>query len=204
MSTGTPPHNSTNASIPPEALKAALELWAQAGETHYIPLRGSSMLPLLQDGDHVLVSHNRDEIQFGDIVVFQRVDGLVAHRVLRVDTSGDRRTLRTKGDNALGLDPKMNEEELVGKVLLVRRGDRKMNVDTPVWRASGKLIAAIMLAQSWLYHKAGSDDNRRLAIELAGISTMLSRGILWLGAILIFTCQALFGHWQLDSDITPS
>ncbi len=44
------------------------------------------MLPLLRDGDQVLVSHIRDQVQLGDIVVFQRGDTLIAHRVLRIWT----------------------------------------------------------------------------------------------------------------------
>jgi signal peptidase I len=183
-------------SIPPETLRAALELWSQAGEAHYISLRGTSMLPLLQDGDQVLVTHKPGSIRTGDIVVFQRLDGLVAHRVLRVFVSGDKRILRTKGDHVLGLDTPIADGEVVGSVLEVQRGDRSMRLNTRAWRVAGKLVTGLMLAEAWLYHKAGSANaNKSLRIPI-----LFSRGLLWLGGIIIATCLAVFGHWQRQDE----
>ncbi len=112
--------------ISPESLKAALELWSQAGERHYIPLNGNSMRPLLWDGDQVLVSHNLNAVQPGDIVVFQRSHELVAHRVLVSAGRSEERVLRTKGDSFLFDDPVIPEDQIFGRVLAVRRADRQM------------------------------------------------------------------------------
>jgi hypothetical protein len=180
--------------IPPETLKAALELWGQSGETHYLPLRGSSMLPLLRDGDQVLVSHHLENLQRGDIVVFQRSGGLLAHRVLCVLVGDSRKALITKGDHALKLDPRITQEELIGRVLAIRRGERQMNIDTPAWRACGRLISSLMRTQVWLYQYASkAEDNIKTRI-----STLLSRGTLWLGVFLINICQVVFGRWKMD------
>lgn len=182
--------------ISPDMLKAALELWAQAGETHYIPLHGTSMLPLLRDGDQVLVSHIRDQVQVGDIVVFQRDDGLIAHRVLRVSPCDSGGYLRTKGDHVQGLDPEMSEGEVVGRVLAIRRDARLMRVDSSGWRAFSKLIATVMLLQAWFYHKAGKAGGKMTA----RLAMIFSRGLLKLGLALVGGCQAFLGRWQKEGN----
>jgi hypothetical protein len=70
-------------------------------------------------------------------VVFQRPDGLIAYRVPLVRSGGGERSLRTKGDNVLGLDPALTEDGLVGQVLEVRRGGCTLNLDTRPWRGAG-------------------------------------------------------------------
>ena len=146
------------APVPPETLKAVLDLWEQAGEAHWIPVHGTSMLPMLHQGDQVLVAHGKWRVRGGDIVVFQRPDGLVAHRVLVAQSQGGVSALRTKGDNVLGLDPPLSEEGLVGRVLQVRRDEKALNLDTRLWRWVGRWVALVMLAQAWLYHHRGSES----------------------------------------------
>lgn len=180
--------------IPPETLKAALEMWRQSGESHYLPLRGTSMLPLLRDGDQVLVSHHLGNLQRGDIVVFHRAGELLAHRVLRVLVDDGRKALITKGDHVFEPDPTIAQEELIGRVLAIRRGDRKMNIDTPAWRASGRLISGLMMAQVELCGYASRADDK----SPATIITLFRRGTLWLGAFLIRASQVVFGRWQMD------
>ena len=183
--------NSSNRHIPPEILNAALELWGQAGETHWIPVRGTSMLPLLREGDQLLVAHGSRETRQGDIVVFQRADGLIAHRVLRLQAQGDRLILRTKGDNALGLDPELTESELVGRVLQVRRGELTLNLDTSLWRGLGSWVAMVMLAQAGLYHFGSGVTGRPVKVI-----SQLSLGILRVNGLCLKIFQAVFGKWQ--------
>ncbi len=49
-----------------------------------------------------------------------------------------------------------------------------------------------MRLQAWLYGKANLDRSR----EPAGIYLYLSRGVLWLGGMLIKLSQFFFGRWQ--------
>jgi signal peptidase I len=178
--------------IPAQTLKAALELWGQAGEAHWIPVRGTSMLPLLRQGDQVLVAHGSRELRRGDIVVFQRPDGLIAHRVLRVQSHEGERTLRTKGDNVLGLDTPLSAGELVGKVLQVGRGKQALNLDTRLWRGVGAWVVLVMLAQAGIYHRLGSGS----ADGVAKLIYYLSLGILRVNGLCLRATLALFGKWR--------
>jgi signal peptidase I len=182
--------------ISKEALKAALEMWSQAGETHYLPLHGGSMLPLLHDGDQMLVSHDLSSVRAGDIVVFQREQNLVAHRVMVTVNSSRGRELRTKGDSWLYYDLPISEKQIFGTVLAVRRANRQMRLDTPAWQASGRAVAGVMRMQAWLYtkgHRAGSRLTARIYI-------FLSRGTLWLGGAFLKLSLILFGRWQPDGE----
>lgn len=180
------------ADIPPETLKAALELWGQAGEEHWIPVRGTSMLPLLRQGDQLLVAHGRQDVRRGDIVVFRREDGLIAHRVLRVMSHQGKLILRTKGDNVLELDPASDEDELVGRVLQVRRGELVLDLDARLWHWMGRWVARLMLAQAALYHRYAVAPESGLTKTV----TYLCRGIVRLNAFCLNATQAIFGKWH--------
>jgi signal peptidase I len=178
-----------------DTLKAVAELLSQTGEAHYIPLRGNSMLPLLRNGDQVLVTSGVDGIRTGDIVVFQRDREWIAHRVLRVERDGiDRVRLRTKGDHVMRLDTPLNVDSLVGKVLVARRNGQQMRLDTRSWRCFGRFIAGVMRFEVWLYGKAvgeaGSDRETRHGVML------LTRGMLWFNSLLLRGGLVLAGSWE--------
>lgn len=182
------------ASIPPDTLKAALELWRQAGESHYIPVRGMSMLPLLRDGDHLLLAHGNRDIRRGDIVVFQRSDGLIAHRVLRVLDIENGRTLVTKGDHVSAPDPLISAEELLGRVQAVRRGERQMRLDTRAWRRAGEAIAWVMLAETWLCSRL--IGGRDVESGVGRVGSWVNRGVRLANSLALRGLQALIGRWE--------
>ena len=184
--------NTPDRLIPPDTLKAAIDLWGQAGEAHWIPVRGSSMLPLLREGDQLLVAHGKWQIRRGDIVVFQRQDGLIAHRVLRVQSNEGEHTLRTKGDHVLGLDPVLTEDEVLGRVLQVRCADKMLKLDTRLWGWVGRWVALVMLAQAGIYHRLGS----RSAGDVRKTISYLCLGILQANGLCLRAILALFGRWR--------
>jgi signal peptidase I len=179
--------------LAPETLKVVAELLSQTGEEYYIPLHGNSMLPLLRDGDQLLVTPRIDEIRLGDIVVFQRDGEWVSHRVLRVEEGGTNGlSLHTKGDRVIRPDKPFSVNLLVGKVLAVRRAGKQMQLDTRGWRQVGKILVGMMMVEVGLYGKAagkaGSDrENRRGVI-------IISRGMQLFNSLLFRTIQALVGR----------
>lgn len=187
------------APLPPDALKAALELWGQAGEAHFLPVRGMSMLPLLRDGDHLLLAHGYRDIRRGDIVVFQRLDGLIAHRVLQILDGESGRALVTKGDYVSGLDPQIAAGELLGRVLAVRHGERQMRLDTRAWRRAGEVVAWVMLAETWFFRKltggrGGENDG-------GWLSALFNRAARIVNYLALRGLQALIGRWEVCSSI---
>ena len=89
----------------------------------YVVASGS-MIPELQVYDVLIVQAHIpfEDIQIGDIIVFDRPSGkdrVIVHRVVSI-TDDDPRTLRTKGDNNVasipGTDFPITEKEYIGKV----------------------------------------------------------------------------------------
>lgn len=63
-------------------------------------VKGSSMLPLLREGDIVFIAKAKpDEIAVGDIIVYMGGNRLIVHRVVNVKVSGGNYYYVTRGDN---------------------------------------------------------------------------------------------------------
>jgi signal peptidase I len=128
------------------------EVWQQSDELHWLPVRGSSMLPLLRDGDRILVSHQLSGVQRGDILVFQQVDGLVAHRVVSITRGpGNRRVYRTKGDNCTTFDAPLSAAEALGLVDVISRDGKEYDLTTIGWRLRNSLLATFHLLVGTLF-----------------------------------------------------
>jgi len=99
----------------------ALDVAQTFGEVR-LQVTGGSMLPAVWPGDRLIVQRrNPNKIQPGQIILYSRNGGLVAHRVVSRD--GDR--LLTRGDSLPQADPPVPTNEVAGEIVsIVRRGRR--------------------------------------------------------------------------------
>jgi signal peptidase I len=141
---------------PPHILAAAPGLWSEAGQGHWVPVQGPSMLPFLQPGDEMWVAPRPAKLRRGDVVVLMTPSGLLVHRLLRAEPWSQPQQLWTHGDNNRLPDPAASAEDLLGRVLTVRRRGRVLALDTPRWRACGWSIAIGLLVLNGLTTLAGS------------------------------------------------
>jgi signal peptidase len=86
-------------------------------------IRGNSMLPLLRNGDRIVVEPaDSSSFRIGDILVYEAPDGPLAHRLIRrQECSGG---LLLRGDAATLLETVRIESVLGRGVALVREGRR--------------------------------------------------------------------------------
>jgi signal peptidase I len=106
-------------------------------------LQGDSMWPTILPGDLVDVEPvSAGEIQLGDVVIWERGGGFIAHRVVdRVGDNGDA-WLVTKGDNSASADRLLASESVLGRVASTSRpGD--LTLGRPV--SQGRLEAGFWL-----------------------------------------------------------
>ena len=165
-------------SVQDPILEAVLDVWTLAGEKHYIPIAGRSMLPLIKNGDHVLVVHGCADVRCGDVVVFRYEGKLIAHRVLQIykDIAGHHIFI-TKGDNASRCDPPLSSSEIVGRVLSIRRGGKEMSLDTPFWRMLGWLTALSTLVWTKLFSWRSKTKHKLLGSHFNYLATLQRRGL---------------------------
>ena len=88
----------------------------------YLCVSGNSMIPIINDGDSILVEPYMDKtLKPGDIIVYRKFsDHLTVHRITSiVRLSECRFYCKTKGDNNIEADPyKVFNHEIIGIVNL--------------------------------------------------------------------------------------
>lgn len=109
-----------------------------------------SMVPLILPKDKPIVSRGRP-YELNDIVVFKKRNRLIAHRIIYVPP--DKKFFITKGDNNLTSDGKIGEDEILGKVTRVKRGNQVVD------------LSHLYLAQSFSYLKALKEVVKELNSE---------------------------------------
>ena len=107
-----------------ELLAAAVDLLGD-GSAAGIPVRDGdvSMKPTLVAGQLLWVEFAAPDLRPGDVLLFRQQDYLVVHRLLGRSRFPDGRpSLRTRGDGWNGLDPHLDPDKVVGRVVAARDG----------------------------------------------------------------------------------
>ena len=187
----------TGQAAPPDYIvEAALDVWRQTGEQHLISTTGRSMLPLIQEGDQVLVTHGCESVQRGDVVVFRQKGQLIAHRVMRIQSRENGPAFVTRGDNVLCSDPPVNADKVMGRVLAIKRHGRLMALNTPFWYIVGRVVAVGTLPVMGL-----CDWGRNLKHHLWGtaphpLTNLMRRSILIPFSIALRIAQIMSDRWK--------
>ena len=84
------------------------------------PVKGRSMLPNIVEGDLVFIKPcSTSDVGIGDIVVYQRGDTFIIHRVVEKIAEGKETLLRTKGDNNPVPDPVLIDNRMLRGVVVL-------------------------------------------------------------------------------------
>jgi hypothetical protein len=127
------------------------------GKKLHFRARGVSMGPFIRHGDVVEIQAvDPARVRHGDVILFQDREGHVfAHRVLRLVRADEREVLITKGDALAQCDGPVSTGQLLGRVMAVERGRRRIRLDrfplrflgllwTGLWRHFGLLLGAAL------------------------------------------------------------
>ncbi|WP_064091673.1 signal peptidase I [Rossellomorea aquimaris] len=117
-----------------------------------LPAEGMSMYPLIHDGDQCrFVSLKEQSLKKGDIILFQDASGkLVAHRFLYIKFFGNRVKYLFKGDTNTICDEVISEEQMIGKLVKVRKENVTLTLDHPIAKGWSKLILLFPFISSFL------------------------------------------------------
>ena len=110
-------------------LDAALELFQQTQQRTWLPFVGTSMSPYIKEGDMLLVQHALRPIRLGDVIVFKRAGGLIAHRVVFIKKHGNKITYRTKGDNLCSFDALIPQSSVLGRVVRIQKNNKAISLE---------------------------------------------------------------------------
>jgi hypothetical protein len=109
---------------------------------------GTSMQPLIRDGDFLLVQPRKTSpVHLGDVVLCSLYPGrIVVHRVIRRFTSPNGWKYTVQGDQILHPDGLVPEAQIHGKVFAIERDGKILYLDHPLMRALGILA---LLRSRW-------------------------------------------------------
>lgn len=131
---------------------------------------GTSMLPVLWPGDILSVHrHNPTEVKAGDVVVFRNGRRLVTHRVIHRTPYQKSIQWVTRGDRLKYDDAPVSSHELLGRVVSIQRGSRRLSAHLTFWNKIGSSILS------------RSEFCTRLLVRLRRIGTWGTRFTLGLG-----------------------
>lgn len=144
------------------AIKASVENFANVmtlskelldrGITLKISLSGNSMFPYLRKGDIALVKAvTPDEIEIGDVIVFQTPGKFIAHRLIRIINKNGEILVQSKGDSLYKPDPPVPIESLIGKIISIDRAKRTIDYIGTKQKKINRLLASISLYTPVLY-----------------------------------------------------
>jgi len=166
--------NTTQASIIASLYIAAL----REGQALDFRVASSSMNPLLQVGDSVrIVPAKANDIRVGDIAAFETAEGLVIHRIVRLQQIGDTIRLLQMGDVDVQFNATwIKEEAIAGRVSAIRKGKRCIDLQ--------RLIAPSCSARTahlryWLYRLYTSKKSGLVRLVLRKCSRLVVHTSYW-------------------------
>lgn len=129
----------------PEFEELAVQL-LQAGRSIRFRARGSSMSPLVRDGDILDVCPIGDGATGVDDIVLYRScsNGIIVHRVVGVGGQGGEVTLLVKGDSVGKADPEVEECQVLGRVVGIDRRGRRIALTPLFWRHRSSLFLHLL------------------------------------------------------------
>ena len=134
-----------------EALDALLEESLERGSGRLtLRVRGTCMVPLLQDGDRVHVSSGQP--RRGEIWLARGRDGLICHRHLGLGQDGP----LLCGDRTLNVES-LAPEALLGRVIDVERSGRRILLTGSAWNLLGRWLANCQL---WSHRRRSTARGR--------------------------------------------
>ena len=177
-------------------MSTALELIKHSEGEYYFQVSGTSMLPLVRAGDYVRIKKISGDLRRGDIVVFQKSNGLITHRVLRISRTDDNnKTLLTKGDNSIVPDPPILSSAIIGKVIAIRRNNHEMRLDIPLWQKTNTLVGLMMAVLSKRYSVIVGPGTTKTGGELGLFNRLIRRGLITVSSLVIKLLQVIIGRW---------
>jgi len=85
-----------------------------------ISTRGLSMFPLVNTGDKITISPEKN-IGIGDLMVFKRDEQMICHRLVRIFVKDGISYYQTHGDSFFHPDDPVTADQILGKVIRIER-----------------------------------------------------------------------------------
>jgi hypothetical protein len=178
------------------AVELAREELAQ-GALLRLRVAGSSMAPLVERGDLVLVQRaNLEDLRRGDLLLVEQEGDFLVHRLVAAPRrrgaryrGPDAHQIQTKGDNASYADLPLLPQDVLGRVVAVEREGRRIELGRGWWPMVNWLLGLLGWGEVQLF-TAGRLAKRRLVGAQGGrwtmnLASLAATPFRWLTRLLI-------------------
>ncbi|HUC55184.1 MAG TPA: signal peptidase I [Candidatus Cybelea sp.] len=105
---------------------------------------GSSMQPWVRPGDIAIVRQvTTENVRRGDVILFRRHNQLFVHRIVDERVMLGVRQVSAKGDAHPESDGWLETDELLGRVVFIFRGSKRLPLETSSQIVLGRVIARL-------------------------------------------------------------
>ena len=87
----------------------------------------------------------------GDIVAYQHNGKLITHRLISKGRSAEEVRYLLKGDNVRRRDPAIHPKMVLGRVTALKRADKWVCLESPLWRSIGWIVAVVAMTRLFLF-----------------------------------------------------
>jgi signal peptidase I len=121
--------------------QTVLAAWKKGGRERSVKITGSSMQPLIKEGDTItfVPLRNADSLKTGDIAVFQRGTGLIAHRIIGKSIAAGTVYFTERGDNMFSPAP-VPAHDIIGRVTKIESGRSVVHLDVWYWSIMNRAL----------------------------------------------------------------
>jgi SOS-response transcriptional repressor LexA len=146
----------------PDFIALAREILGRGAAVRF-RAHGRSMAPLIRDGDILTVSPvHAEELKVGDVILHESGDRqAVAHRVIGRSREDGEVALTTCGDRTPAYPESVRGASVLGKVVQLERGRRRVRLDRGLWPAAGALWVRLLPLRLRLIGFARTRNSRR-------------------------------------------
>ncbi|MEI6126168.1 MAG: S24/S26 family peptidase [Pseudomonadota bacterium] len=118
-----------------------LQLWKKGEKQRTIKIKGTSMKPLIEEGNSITFCPLPDmnNLTIGDIAVFQRGLGLIAHRIVGKTRADNGFFFMEKGDNTF-YPQAVSGNDILGMVIKINTDECSIDLTTWYWIAINRLL----------------------------------------------------------------
>ena len=147
----------------------AIEMAAQA--PFRLRVKGTSMAPMLQNGDGLIVHPVPIEmVKPGDLLTFRRNDEIVTHRLVAIHPT----ELILMGDNLYALDAPVLPEQILGRVTALQKDEKQKSIQGAGWPVIHRTLA-------WLGQQSTRQGTNPRS---TGWANRIPRAVSWLVRVL--------------------
>jgi len=128
----------------------------RVGGSATIRVVATSMFPWIRPGDQAFIRrYDFSQINSGDVILYERANGLFIHRVIRRITrpglGGDVTLLVVKGDALDRPDAPVSAKEFLGRAIRIHRGKRHIDLQSFSQTVLGKFLAGVSGLTRFVY-----------------------------------------------------